>query len=96
MSTETTTDGESSDGDVELPGDATATDRSLAEYLQWVLFAVLVLVLLMSTLQFYTSLGQVIDTFVQRRYQPVVRAAVNLAIVLACGFGLSILVRRMT
>lgn len=106
MTDDTTTDDESTT-DIDLPG---ATDgagtapgadggslsgRSIVEYLQWALFGILVLVLLLSTLQFYNAATSTINTFVAPRYRPPFRMAFNLAMVLVSGLGLSLLVRKL-
>jgi uncharacterized membrane protein len=67
----------------------------IATYAQWAVFAILTLVALIATLQFYFSASSAIDTFVTDRYRPLFRAAFNLAVVLVCGLGLSVLVRRL-
>lgn len=110
MTDDSTTDAtdESTHSELELPGStaegsvsadgsghATASDRSLVEYLEWAVFAILVLVLLIATLQFYTAASATINTFVTPRFRPPFKMAFNLAIVLAAGLGLSVLVRRM-
>ncbi|EMA22887.1 MULTISPECIES: hypothetical protein [Haloarcula] len=68
---------------------------AIAVYAQWAVFAILTLVALIATLQFYFSASSAIDTFVTDRYRPLFNAAFNLAVVLACGLGLSVLVRRL-
>jgi len=75
--------------------DANGSSRSIAVYAQWAVFAILTLVALIATLQFYFSASSAIDTFVTERYRPLFRAAFNLVVVLACGLGLSVLVRRL-
>jgi hypothetical protein len=71
-----------------LAGDATT-------YLYWGAFATLLLLALFATLQFYTSASRAISIWVADDFVPVFQAAFNLAVVLACGVGLSLLVRRM-
>ncbi|KAA9409789.1 hypothetical protein EGO51_08220 [Haloarcula hispanica] len=68
---------------------------AIAIYAQWAVFAILTLVALIATLQFYFSASSAIDTFVTDRYRPLFNAAFNLTVVLACGLGLSVLVRRL-
>ncbi|MBV0903127.1 hypothetical protein [Haloarcula salina] len=69
--------------------------RSIAVFAQWAAFAILVLVALIATLQFYFSASAAIDTFVTSRYRPLFNAAFNLVVLLGCGIGLSVLVRRL-
>lgn len=76
-------------------GNGDGEGRSLAVYAQWATFAILVLVALIATLQFYFSASAAIDTFVTPRYRPLFRAGFNLAVLLGCGIGLSVLVRRL-
>jgi hypothetical protein len=61
----------------------------------WAAFAILVLVALVATFQFYFAASAAITEFVTRRYRPLFRAGFNLVIVLACGLGISLLVRRL-
>lgn len=68
---------------------------SIAIYAQWAMFAILTLVALIATLQFYFSASSAIDTFVTDRYRPLFNAAFNLVVLLVCGLGLSVLVRRL-
>jgi uncharacterized membrane protein len=85
-------DGETG-GTVDEPDDDSGP--TIAVYAQWAVFAILTLVALIATLQFYFSASSAIDTFVTDRYRPLFNAAFNLAVVLACGLGLSMLVRRL-
>jgi hypothetical protein len=68
--------------------------RTLTEYAQLAAFAILVLVALIGTVRLYFSLSTAIETFVTRRYRPLFMAGFNLAVVLACTLGLSVLARR--
>lgn len=79
----------------EGPDEASDGGRSIAVFAQWAAFAILVLVALIATLQFYFSASAAIDTFVTSRYRPLFTAAFNLVVVLACGLGISVLVRRL-
>ncbi|NLV06637.1 hypothetical protein GOC83_10915 [Haloarcula rubripromontorii] len=99
MSDTSTTDAVAQDTGAET-GDAVDepdddTGPAIAIYAQWAVFAILTLVALIATLQFYFSASSAIDTFVTDRYRPLFNAAFNLAVVLACGLGLSVLVRRL-
>ncbi|MDQ2072142.1 hypothetical protein ACODNH_17890 [Haloarcula sp. NS06] len=86
------TGAETSDAVGETDDDSGPT---IAVYAQWAVFAILTLVALIATLQFYFSASSAIDTFVTDRYRPLFNAAFNLAVVLGCGLGLSVLVRRL-
>jgi len=99
MSDTSNTDTVAQDIDAET-GDTVAepdddSGPAIAIYAQWAVFAILTLVALIATLQFYFSASSAIDTFVTDRYRPLFNAAFNLAVVLACGLGLSVLVRRL-
>lgn len=69
--------------------------RSLTELVQLGLLAILLLVIAIATFQFYFAAGAAVDRFVTRQYRPLFQAGFNLAIVLAAGAGLSVLVRRL-
>ncbi|WP_226013144.1 hypothetical protein [Halomicrobium salinisoli] len=70
-------------------------DADLVDYVQWSLLAILLLVALVATFRFYFSMSTAIDNFVSREFRPLFQAAFNLAILLACGAGLTALVRRI-
>ncbi|EMA01925.1 hypothetical protein SAMN05443574_10460 [Haloarcula vallismortis] len=100
MSDTSNTDTVAQDIDAETSGavdedDADGSGQSIAVYAQWAVFAILTLVALIATLQFYFSASSAIDTFVTDRYRPLFNAAFNLVVVLGCGLGLSVLVRRL-
>ena len=100
MSDTSNTDTVAQDIDAETGGTVDEPDDdsegpAIALYAQWAVFAILTLVALIATLQFYFSASSAIDTFVTDRYRPLFNAAFNLAVVLACGLGLSVLVRRL-
>lgn len=64
-------------------------------YTQWAAFALLLLVALVATVRLYFAASAAIDTFVTYRFRPLFMAGFNLAVLLACGLGLSALVRRL-
>ena len=68
----------------------------MIQYAQWAAFALLLLVALVATARLYFAASATIDTFVTRRYRPLFMAGFNLAVLLGCGIGLSVLVRRLT
>lgn len=74
----------------------TASERSLAEYVQWGLLAILLLLTVIATLRFYFAASTAVDRFVTRQYRPLFQAAFNLVVLLAAGVGLSVLVRRLS
>ncbi|MBX0294229.1 hypothetical protein [Haloarcula nitratireducens] len=70
--------------------------RSAVEYLEWGALTVLALVALVATFRLYFSVSAAVDTFVTRRYRPLFMAGFNLVVLLACGIGLSTVVRRLS
>lgn len=70
--------------------------RSLVRYLHWALFAILILVVLVATFRFYFAASNAVNELVSDRFRPLFQAGFNLAVILAAGVGLSVLVRRMT
>ncbi len=104
--TATETDGESTDVEETAaePSDTGEADDgpSLAErsgklptYLVWGAVVVLFALAVVATAGLYSSVGRVIDIWIAPDYQPLFRAAFNLAVVLACAAGLSVLLRRV-
>ena len=73
------------------------SDRSekLPTYLVWGAVAVLFVLAVVATAGLYSSVGRVIDIWIAPDFQPLFRAAFNLAVVLACAAGLSVLLRRV-
>jgi len=103
---DTTTDAEAEPAPENEPlptddGDATPTtagglvDEDATRYLYWGAFATLLLLALLATVRFYLSASSAIRIWVAPDFVPVFQAAFNLAVVLGCGVGLSLLVRRM-
>lgn len=78
------------------PGNPRSGDRSLREYVQWSLLAILLLLTLIATIRLYFSASAAVDRFVTRQYRPLFQAAFNLVVLLAAGVGLSVLVRRLS
>lgn len=58
-------------------------------------FGVLLLFGLYATVQAYMSASHAIDIWIAPEYQPIFQAAFNVGVVLACGIGLSVLLRRV-
>ena len=95
-----TEDGPATDQpDASDASDASDAERDIGErmltYGQWAAFALLLLVALIATIRFYFAASATIDTFVTHRYEPLFMAGFNLVVLLACGLGLSALVRRL-
>jgi|AntDeeMinimDraft_4_1070355.scaffolds.fasta_scaffold00035_80 hypothetical protein len=70
-------------------------DKTIVDHLQWALFVILLLVVLVATFRFYFATSSAIDQFVTGRYRSIFQAGFNLAILLVSGLGLSLLVRNM-
>lgn len=87
------------DGPATDQPDAADAESDIGEkmltYGQWAAFSLLLLVALIATVRFYFAASATIDTFVTHRYEPLFMAGFNLVVLLACGLGLSALVRRL-
>jgi len=83
--------------DAERDDDLSLSQRSgkLRSYLVWGAVAVLFVFAVVAMAGLYSSVGRVIDIWIAPDYQPLFRAGFNLAVVLACATGLSVLVRRL-
>lgn len=71
------------------------TQQRMVRYGQWAAFAFLVLVALLATVRLYFAASATIDTFVTRRYRPLFMTGFNLAVLLSCGIGFSVLLSRL-
>ncbi|MFB6179076.1 MAG: hypothetical protein ABEI77_05060 [Halorientalis sp.] len=70
--------------------------KEATTYLYWGAFGTLLLLALIATVRFYLSASNAISQWVAPAYVSAFQAVFNLAVVLACGVGLSLLVRRMS
>lgn len=95
-STETDDSTETDGGQSPAPADTENTRQRMVRYTQWAAFAFLVLVALLATVRLYFAASATIDTFVTRRFRPLFMTGFNLAVLLGCGIGFSVLLRRMT
>lgn len=89
--TESTTDEANSTGDeqtVMLP-------ESMVAYLYRGAVVGLAGLALVATIQFYLSASRAISIWIASDYEPFFQSAFNLAVILACGLGLSLLVSRL-
>lgn len=88
--------GSALDGDPEESGAGLDIDRErVVAFLRWgALFAFAVLILVAGT-GLYSSLGSIIDIWIADRYEPIARAGVNLAILLAAIAGVVATLRRL-
>ncbi|MBC7086712.1 MAG: hypothetical protein H5T43_10235 [Methanomethylovorans sp.] len=58
--------------------------HSIEDYFRGSLFALVALLLVISSLQFYDSVNDVISTWFELEYIPIIRAVFNLTIVIFC------------
>lgn len=65
-------------------------------YLAWGALALCSLLVVVATIQFYGSVTTAIDLWVADRYQPLMRAAFNLVVVLASLTGISLVLRELS
>jgi hypothetical protein len=96
MMTDDTNGGSEPDGDSEESGGGLDIDRErVVAFLRWgALFTFAVLILVAGT-GLYSSLGSIIDIWIADRYEPIARAGVNLAILLAAIAGIVATLRRL-
>lgn len=76
---------------------APASDRAstVRRYLAWGSLFVLSLFAVFAMIQFYASATDAIDLWIEPKYQPIMRAAFNLAVLLAAGAGVSLSLREL-
>jgi membrane protein implicated in regulation of membrane protease activity len=84
--------------DTAEPTDAAdqSTGRDVVRTLYWVALGAFVLLAAIALLQFYLSASRAISVWVTREYRPLFQAAFNLAVLLAAGVGISLMIRRLT
>ncbi|MCU4740978.1 hypothetical protein OB955_13240 [Halobacteria archaeon AArc-m2/3/4] len=82
----------------DLPTRNTAAEDGgpVRQYLAWAALAVLSMLAVVALVQFYSSVGAAIDLWIASEYQPIMRAAFNLAVLLLAGGGISWLVRELS
>lgn len=81
---------------LERGADAFGPDSEIRRYLAWGGLGVCSLVALVGLFQFYGSVAAVIDIWVAPKYEPVARAAFNLAVLLVGIAGVSWSVRELS
>ncbi|SER12370.1 hypothetical protein [Natrinema salaciae] len=67
----------------------------IQRYLAWGALGVCSLLAVFALIQFYGSVTNAIDLWVDAKYQPLIRAAFNLAVLLTSLIGVSLLVREL-
>ncbi|MDF9744460.1 hypothetical protein [Natrinema salsiterrestre] len=70
--------------------------ETIRRYLAWGGLGVCSLLAVFALIRFYGSVGATIDLWVDPKYQPVIRAAFNLAVLLTSLIGVSLLVRELS
>lgn len=92
--TETATDPETDEANDTDESTEPPLPERLTAYLLWGTVAVLFLVGVVAVVGLYRSVGSIIDIWIAPDFQPLFRAGFNLAVVLVCALGLSVLLRR--
>lgn len=72
------------------------TSETIRRYLAWGGLGVCSLLAVFALIRFYGSVGATIDLWVDSKYQPIIRAAFNLAVLLTSLIGVSLLVRELS
>lgn len=70
--------------------------ETIRRYLTWGALGVCSLLAVFALIQFYGSVADTIDLWVDPKYQPLMRAAFNLAVLLGSLIGVSLLVRELS
>ncbi|WP_226004042.1 hypothetical protein [Natrinema salinisoli] len=70
--------------------------ETIRRYLAWGGLGICSLLAVFALIQFYGSVGATIDLWVDPKYQPIIRAAFNLAVLLTSLIGVSLLVRELS
>ena len=85
-------DADSTDIEYDSPGDGPDVRRLVA----WAGLGLLTLLALVALAGFYSSVGTIIDLWIEPRHQPIMRAAFNLAVLLVALAGVSLTVRELS
>jgi len=67
----------------------------MARYIAWGALGICSLLAVFALIQFYGSVTDAIDLWVDPKYQPLIRAAFNLAVLLTSLIGVSLLAREL-
>lgn len=73
---------------------SSASDR-LVSIVQWAAFAILCLLALVATFQFYFNVSDAIRVWFSPDFRPIFQALFNLVVLIASATGISLLVRRL-
>ncbi|PGF16532.1 hypothetical protein CP556_10650 [Natrinema sp. CBA1119] len=69
--------------------------NTMARYIAWGALGICSLLAVFALIQFYGSVTDAIDLWVDPKYQPLIRAAFNLAVLLTSLIGVSLLAREL-
>ena len=81
-------------GTIEYASDEEGPD--VRRLVAWAGLGVLSLLVLVAFAGFYSSVGTIIDLWIEPRHQPIMRAAFNLAVLLVALAGVSVAVRELS
>lgn len=70
--------------------------RDVLSYLEWAGLGLCILLVLVAGLRVYMGVGAFISLWVASKYEPIVSAGFNLAVLLVAAYGAAILSRRLT
>ncbi|MFC4542837.1 hypothetical protein ACFO5R_12985 [Halosolutus amylolyticus] len=87
---------ESDDGATEADAGVDLQSAAVRRYLAWGALGVCSVVALFALVQFYGSVANAIDLWIEPRHQPLMRAAFNLVVLLASLTGVSLVVRELS
>ncbi|THE63849.1 hypothetical protein D8Y22_16100 [Salinadaptatus halalkaliphilus] len=93
--TEPTVDQPPVDG-TEPPSESETRSQDVWRLLAWAGLAICSLVALVALVQFYASVTDAIDLWVEPRHQPLIHAAFNLVVLCGSLIGVSVLVRELS
>ena len=70
--------------------------RNVFSYLEWAGLGLCVVLVLVAGLRVYWGVGAFISLWVASKYEPIVSAGFNLAVLLLAAYGIALLSRRLT
>lgn len=79
-----------------IDGGSDLQSATVRRYLAWGALGVCSVLALFALVQFYGSMTDAIDLWIEPRHQPLMRAAFNLAVLLASLVGVSLVVRELS
>lgn len=70
--------------------------RDVLRYVEWAGLALCVLLVIVAGLRVYSGVGAFISIWVASKFEPIVSAGFNLAVLLVAAYGAAVLSRRLT